>query len=501
MGSHSTQQRRSWVLIGLLGLILPAFGFVIGGVIYGDVRVYGAVQGVPSKYVETIDALTNGRDPPPWPAPTQWLGYIPFFWNEGAVVGLLIAAALAVVLTLVAWFAGDAAVLQTAGAHEISKQDAPQLWNVIEEMVLAAGLPTMPRVYLVDDDAPNAFAVGRRPELAAVAVTSGLLKRLNRDELQGVIGHEIGHICNYDIRFLTLASILLGSIVLIADIFLRTLRYGGRRSSSRGGSGAVILFVIAIVFALLAPIMARILFFACSRRREYLADASSAQFTRYPEGLASALEKIGNIAPDHANRALAALYIVNPLQSPSSSSIFSTHPPLNDRIAILRAMGGMSGFVDYQRAFEKRFGGKQECFNGQFLKDQTSLPARPPVPEPRPRSEEAGHAREGIDVLDRAANFLMVPCACGLRLKIPPGLHTVRLKCPRCGRLHELPRAQAAQSAAPAPQLTYRRRTTGWESFRCACHHTLQISPNFNAASMTCPKCDRRIVIVPFASA
>ncbi len=197
------------------------------------------------------------------------------------------------------------------------------LFNVVEEMAIASGLP-MPKVYIINDPAPNAFATGRNPKTASVAVTAGLLGRLNRDELQGVVAHEMSHILHRDILFVTLAGIMLGSVVLLSQVFLRGMMYGGgsrRRFSSGGGKGgggaAAILLIIAIVVAILAPIMTQLLYFALSRRREYLADAGAVRLTRYPEGLASALEKIANDrAPQlaSANKVTAPMFIVNPFK-------------------------------------------------------------------------------------------------------------------------------------------------------------------------------------------
>ena len=269
-------RRRSTVLITLMGIILILLGFVIGMLV----------------------------DP-----------------QAGGAFGAVVALGIWLILWLTAIAGGDSVLLASSRAKRVQKKDAPRLWNIVEEMTIASGLGTMPAVYIIEDSVPNAFAVGRKPEKAAVAVTSGLLKRLNRDELQGVIAHEIGHIKNLDIRFMTLASVMLGSIVLISEIFVRGFLYSGaRRRSSRSGDGGqaqVVILVVALLVAILAPIVAQILYFACSRQREYLADASAARFTRFPEGLASALERISRRAAskEKVSRALAPLYIVNPLQA------------------------------------------------------------------------------------------------------------------------------------------------------------------------------------------
>ncbi|MEK7817715.1 MAG: M48 family metallopeptidase, partial [Actinomycetota bacterium] len=206
--------------------------------------------------------------------------------------GLVIAVVIAVVMGLTSYFKGDRIVLATSHAKRVTHEDAPQLYNVVEEMAIASGNP-MPAVYTIDDSAPNAFATGRNPERSSIAVTTGLLEKMNREELQGVIAHEMSHVRNYDILFATLVGILVGAIALMADFFLRWSFWGGgRRRSNGGGQAAIIFLAIGIVMAILAPIAARMVQLAISRRREYLADASAVELTRNPEGLAGALEKI-----------------------------------------------------------------------------------------------------------------------------------------------------------------------------------------------------------------
>jgi len=274
------------------------------------------------------------------------LGYvIGVAWSGSTDAGLGtlgLFGVIAIVWSVVGYYSGAGIVLAVSGAREVTRDQAPQLWNVIEEMTLASGLP-MPRVYVVDDPAANAFATGRDPRHAAVAVTSGLLAMMNRDELQGVLAHEMSHVGNYDIRFATLVGVLVGMIALVCDLFLRMGFFGfGGRSRDSSGAGGVFL-LIGIVLAVLAPLGAAIVQFAVSRRRELLADASAVRLTRNPAGLASALEKI---AADerplhHANRATAHLYIANPLRKKKvreSAGLFDTHPPIAERIAILRAI-------------------------------------------------------------------------------------------------------------------------------------------------------------------
>jgi heat shock protein HtpX len=267
---------------------------------------------------------------------------------SSAVVAVVVAVVIATLLSAGSYYAGDSLVLTTSGAHEATEEQAPQLFNVVRELTIAANIP-MPKVYIIDDTAPNAFATGRDPEHASVAITTGLLEKLNREELQGVMGHELSHVRNYDIRFTLLVGVLVGSIALLADFFLRFTFFGGmsgrrgNRDSNGGGAQAVFL-VVALVLAVLAPIFATLVQLAVSRQREYLADASSVELTRNPIGLERALAKIAaDPEPlEVANRATQHLYIVNPLKKlgERSSGLFSTHPPILDRINRLRQMTG-----------------------------------------------------------------------------------------------------------------------------------------------------------------
>ena len=269
--------------------------------------------------------------------------------------GLVLALGLATAMSIGSWFAGDALVMATSGAREIDRaqpaEPFTQFVNVVEEMRLAGGLPP-PRLWVIDDSAPNAFATGRDPEHASVAVTTGLLDKLDREQLQGVIGHEMSHIGNLDIRFTLLVGVLVGAIALLADWFLRfTYWGGGRRSSSdsdRGGGGAAaLIFVLAIVLAVLAPLIGRLVQAAVSRTRESLADATAVELTRNPVGLARALRTISDDREvlEVANRATQHLYIVNPIKSfeERAKSLWDTHPPIGDRIRALQNIAGHMG--------------------------------------------------------------------------------------------------------------------------------------------------------------
>src|SRR3954452_181917 len=265
---------------------------------------------------------------------------------QGAGVALVMAVVLSLFLTSISYFSGDSLVLSASGAREIQEADAPQFINVVRELAIAANIP-MPRVFIINDTAPNAFATGRSPQHASIAVTTGLLEKMDREELQGVIGHELSHVRNLDIRFALLVATLVGSIALLADFFLRfTFWGGGRRSSNRDGGGgiAVVIMVVAIVLAILAPIISRFIQLAVSRQREYLADASSVELTRNPYGLERALAKIGGDQEvlEVANRGTQHMYFTNPIKKfeARSSGLMSTHPPILDRINRLRQLTG-----------------------------------------------------------------------------------------------------------------------------------------------------------------
>ncbi len=296
---------RSWLLVLVIAAILGALGFFAGYMMTGDAS--GALLFVPLSLI---------------------------------MAGLLSAGA---------FFSGDSIVLAASQARAVGQGDQPQLMNVVREMCVAASVPE-PKVYLIDDTAPNAFATGRDPEHASIAVTTGLLQKLDREELQGVIGHEMGHVANYDIRFSLLVGVLVGSVALLADIIARMAFWGSitgrgsRRSDSSSNGGAAIIMLIGLVVAILAPIFAGLVQMAVNRQREYMADATSVRLTRNPYGLERALAKLATDqeALEVANRATQHLYIVNPVKKLDTSArgLFSTHPAIIDRINRLRLMTG-----------------------------------------------------------------------------------------------------------------------------------------------------------------
>jgi len=359
---------------------------------------------------------------------------------QGALLGGAIALGIWLLLWLFTRVGGDDAMLQLAGAREIKKQDHPQLFNVVEEMTIAAQLPKMPRVFIVDDPSPNAFAVGRDPDKASVAVTIGMLRTMNRDELQGVVAHEIGHIKNRDVALMTTAGIMLGAIVILADFGMRAMWLGGgarrSRDDSGGGGAQAILMIVALVFMILSPILDQLIYFALSRRREYLADASSALYTRWPEGLASALEKLGKAHVPQAdqNRVTAPMYIVRPLrqgEQRSFSSAFATHPPLAKRIEVLRHMAGNADFRAYDQAYSQATG--THVIGARTLAAAAQVDVQTPAAggeADRPHRR----LRTASDAFLAGAGYERRSCSnCGAVLKIPRARQRPTLTCPRCG--------------------------------------------------------------------
>jgi heat shock protein HtpX len=458
----------------------------------------------------------------------------------GGSIGIIVAIGVWVIMSAASVFGGPELILKMSRAREVTPDVHPQLFNVVEEMKIASGLAKMPKVYIIDEKAPNAFATGLRPEDSSIAVTAGLLTRLNRDELQGVVAHETSHIMNRDVQFLTVASVMLGSIVLISEIFLRGMWYSGggsarryrsKKTSGGGGGGNAVFVIAAIALAILGPLFARLLYLSISRKREYLADASGVMLTRYPEGLASALEKIAASPLElaAANKVNAPMFIVAPLQEGKSSLAGwgSTHPPIEERIGILRAMSQGAGLVSYQHAFAKVKGKPVNIVPRSGLQKDKTIPIREPHPDVVREQSQKQQTRDVMDLMRAVNGYAFLVCACGLKIKVPPDFAEPKIACPRCGRENEIPKAQIsefaevaaavgaivgapggqtagevpfAQPASGAPAtvgageapLEYQRRTRGeWESFACGCGHLLQLSPSFSASQMKCPNCGR----------
>jgi heat shock protein HtpX len=430
-------------------------------------------------------------------------------WGE---YGVLFAVSVWVGLVLLYFHGAENIILSGSSARELRREESPRLFNVVEEMKIASGLDALPRIYLIPDAAPNAFAFGRKPGKIGIAVTRGLMYRLGRDELQGVIAHEMAHLKNRDVQFMTLAAVTIGAVVILSDIVRRTFWFGGRtraRNLARGSwRGNSIILAISLFVCLLGPLMAQLLYFACSRKREYLADACAAQFTRFPEGLASALEKISNAGAGvmFANRVTAPMFIVNPLSVARGErvSLFSTHPPTEERIRILRGMVRAS-LHNYESAYRQAKGGK--------LIGTSSLAADQPQDIRAPSHEGAVETwGSSGNLIYRTNGYVRVHCDCGLEAEIPPSYERDEVHCIRCGRTLPSPsakeRTETAAAAgtrrekkgrrlsmADAPPLEYARTGRRWESFRCTCGGTVNLSPALVAPSIRCSHCGRRIDI------
>lgn len=378
------------------------------------------------------------------------LGYFvgaTFLGQEGGPFGVFLALIIWSVLSLISYFAGSKIILSLSNAREVTKDVHPQLFNIVEEMTIAANLPKMPKIFIVNEQAPNAFAAGRKPEDSVVAVTAGLLSQLNRDELQGVIAHEISHIVNRDVLFMTFAGIMLGAIVIIAEISLRGHWFGlggsslnrYNNKSSGGGNSQLVIMVLSLILAILAPILARFLYFAISRKREYLADASGVRLTRYPEGLASALEKLSQNRFDlkSANKATAGMYIVNPLKKTGMqiANLSSTHPPLTERIKILRGMMHGVDFADYQTVYNKVKNNSEQIIPPSGMKTVKDIPILGGM-IPAPALTQKEEQRKLGDIVMGVNGYNFYNCKCGVTIKVPPTFEGKTVKCPRCGEVN-----------------------------------------------------------------
>ncbi len=400
-------KRNSIVLMGLMAAVLLALGFIIGLFVFGP---------------------------------------------EGGLFGLLIATVIWLIMTLISYNAGDQIFLTASRAKPVTKEVHPQLFNVVEEMTIAAGLGKMPKIYIIADQAPNAFATGRTPETASIAITAGLLGRLNRDELQGVIAHEMSHIIHRDILFVTMAGVMLGTIVLLCEVLLRGMFYssaiGNRKRYMSGGKNSngseIVLLIVVILAAILAPIFAQLLYFALSRKREYLADAGAARLTRYPEGLASALEKIASDPSPQlaaANKATAPMYIVNPFKKKGAmklKDLTSTHPPISERVKILRNLHHGASLKDYADAFSKTTHRTAPVPASGLTKEDVAI--REASAKAESEKRKAKQMRQVGDIMRVVNGFVFLTCVCGLKLKVPPNYKHNKVKCPRCQKVLDVPK-------------------------------------------------------------
>ncbi|MHC4257654.1 MAG: M48 family metallopeptidase [Planctomycetota bacterium] len=385
-------KRNSVLLLGAMGTVLLLLGFVLG-------MVFG-----------------HGHPQAGW-------------------IGMGIATIIWIIMTLVSLSSGDQILLASSKAVKVTPEVHPMLFNVAEEMTLAANMPKMPKIYIINDLAPNAFATGRSPETASIAVTAGR-----------VVAHEMSHIIHRDILFVTLAGVMLGSVVLISQIFLRGMFYsslGSRRryssNSSNQGGAQLIMIVVAILFAILAPILTQLLYFALSRKREYLADAGGVRLTRYPEGLAGALEKIAgsNVNMEAANKVTAPMYIANPFRGKKAMNLYSTHPPIEERVRILRNMSHGAGYIDYEKSYEA-VTKRSAVMPASALKPE-EVAIRDASAESKSTRNAKQQARQIGDLMRTVSAFSFLTCSgCNLKMKLPPDFKSNKVKCPRCKKISSI---------------------------------------------------------------
>jgi len=381
--------------------------------------------------------------------------------------GILVAAVIWIILFISAIIGGKKAILMLNQAYRLPEHSHLILENVVEEMSIAAGLPKVPEIYVIDTAMPNAFATGLNPKNAAIAVTTGLLTELGRDELQAVVAHEIAHIVNRDTMYMIYAGVMIGTIVYLSEIGLRMMRNSFRSRRSRaGGKGDLIIYLVCIVLMILAPILAQLLYFSISQRREYLADACAVQYTRYPQGLATALAKIsGSLYMFRdADKVTSAMYIVHPLDYEKRykstysmfGNAFSTHPPTEKRIQILEKMAG-ADFNAYNEAFVKvSKSGKRPILKKEFLYGVKPLKIEKPESKPtiypaaaaaavagaavlseaekahRLAIEKVERKRSAENIILKANNYIEKECSCGTKFKFPEEYRGQDITCPHC---------------------------------------------------------------------
>lgn len=375
--------------------------------------------------------------------------------------GIYIALFIWIILLFTALIQGKKIILSLNHAYYLPKHSHKILENVVEEMSIAAGLPKIPEIYVIDTPMPNAFATGLSPDKSAIAVTTGLLTELNRDELQGVIAHEIAHIVNRDTMYMIFAGVMLGAIVLLAETQFRIYGSSSRRSScKRSGGGNGVIILICLILAIIVPFVAKIIYFSISQRREYLADACAVQFTRYPQGLAQALAKISTSVYVYrdADQITSAMYIVHPLDCEKEykntysmfERLFSTHPPTEKRIAVLTKMIG-ADFNAYNDAFFKVSGKRRTILTKEELRNVKPLKIREKTnKEVTSNGLLIGTAiagsciqtesmdtikerkREAENIIWKANNYIFKQCECGTKFKIPEEYKGQEIECPHC---------------------------------------------------------------------
>lgn len=363
------------------------------------------------------------------------------YFNGNITDGVVVAVILWGIHFFCSFYMGDSLFLNSNRAEKITDSSlSPTLWNVTEEMAIASGMAKTPNIYIIDDHAPNAFAVGRNPENSSIAVTAGLLKLCNRDELQGVVAHELAHINNRDSLYMVMAASMISIISFITSLLRssanqRSYSRTYQHSSQGNAAGMVLLIIPAIIISMFTSLI----YYSISRKREYLADATGAIYTRYPEGLASALEKISTHHKPvvSADRASAPLYIVNPLKGNLSGS-FSTHPPVENRIKILRSIGTSMDYAAYNTAYKNVMQTNHNLLSKKTLAQDLPSQERPPLPQTEPSNTILSRHREATDTLWKLHDYQFIHCTCDTTLKIPAQYKGRTISCPHCHKSYTI---------------------------------------------------------------
>lgn len=433
-------------------------------------------------------------------------------------------------------------LLKQLGLKEAPQARFKKLHNVVAEMSIAAGLHPAPKVYIIQSKAVNAMAFGSKPQNSAIAVTAGLLSVCNRDELQGVIAHEISHIINRDSMLLEVCRSTLGMVIVLRDVMLRSMYWGSlgksnyRSTSSKSRSSKldIVFMILGIIFAIIAPLLIKLIYFALSRRREYLADAVAAKLTRYPAGLASALTKIAysTHSLNKVDKVTSAAFI----EYPDNDVIVSgrgtaTHPPIWNRITILKKMSGGAGYIDYQKAYREVMHPDKAFMPESMADNKFEVPLRgafalsdePGVISSAEDMKVLEQEQRTDDVIRLTEDFGFINCECGMNIKIPPDYKKYEVRCPRCGRVHVLEdkmqtalasmldetvdngdaaaiinqmiKEDAQQDYSREEKQVYERQGNKWEKIKCRCGADVEISPTFVGKFITCRKCKRKIII------
>jgi heat shock protein HtpX len=482
-------RKKSLVIFFAMGICLLTLGYVLGHAFW---ELYAA------------DLMRNRKI-------TEWLGirYHDKLAQQAGLIGLSVSYVIWIGWSLFSYFFGDRFILLANNAQLADKNIYPQLYNIADEISIAANLNIVPRLHIIYSPVPNAFATGRGPENSAIAVTSGLLNNLNRDELQGVIAHEMSHIINRDALLLTFAGVMVGSVQLIADIFLRSSRFAKSGCNTKA-PGSRIAVAVALLFAVLTPIIMTAMYFAISRKREYLADASAVRLTRYPEGLASALEKISTytagILP--VSKLAASMYISNPLKDGDRDWIDwrDTHPPISARIRILREMAGNVNYAEYQTAFSRVNSGQVLALSGNNIPDADKIPIREGHADTRP--EHTSHEditatyASGISIGQKAVvpnyNIPAEETAASVNhFGAQPILQGSGSRDISYGS--GISTGQRATESVPdtdRPPQEFILTRKAWDILPClACGATKEISPGFSAPFFVCHRCGRKIYV------